>query len=75
MDHPPSSRQKLPACFHGFTFYENTKNSDQQSAIGYRQKKKTRVGRDNPQVGCALRTIAFAKHKRGRLFSINFAKL
>jgi hypothetical protein len=47
-----------------------------KTAISYQQKKKkkTRVDRDNPQVGCTLRTIAFANHSRGRLFAIQFPK-
>ena len=71
MDHPPSQRQKLPAFFHGRTSYEK---SYQPSAISYQQKKKARVNRDNPHVGCALRTIAYLKNNRERLFSINLAK-
>jgi hypothetical protein len=62
MDHPPAQGQKLPAFFHRLTSYEN---SYQQSAISYQQKKKARVDRDNPHVGCALRTMAFSRHSCG----------
>jgi hypothetical protein len=64
MDHPPSCRQKLPAFFHGLTFLENSRQP----------KKKVRLSRDNPLVGCAPRTTFGAKDSRGRLSSINLAK-
>jgi hypothetical protein len=35
-------------------------------AVSYQQKKKARVKRDHPYVGCALRTISFAKNSQGR---------